>query len=467
GAIQPKNFTGTAFETWFNSGSSNVALSDFIASGESRDIYNLYSLNPLIDKNRVREWHDLNKNGIDATGSQPEVWDNPLEKYDDYEITERVGAGYIMNTLNISQKLTIIAGLRVEDEDNDYLAKYMTGPANGFPIPFATIRDTTSSSKQTIWLPNVNISYRPVEFMTIRLAGYKALARPDFSMRLDRYTAGRPSTSGAAQVIYVGNPNLKTAQAWNYEVNTSFYGNEIGLISVSAYYKEIKDFFHLLTNFNTAGNEIMRSFGILWPHGYSSDLSSYNLVLPYNAPKPAKVWGFEFEHQINFHFLPGLLKNIVLSYNASFVRSLAVLYKQETIISRYDTLRNGQLRPVYKNVLGEQNYKLEGMPEFFGNVSLGYDIGGFSGRISMFHKAVHDSSFSATGLSDRSILEYPRFDLSLKQQITDIFSIFLNVSNITDARDGFELQSRRWDRALFYQDERYGRTAEFGMTVEL
>jgi len=468
GSIQPKNFAGSYFEEAFNSGRANVSVGDFLKGDESRNVYGSYSLYPLIDRDKLRQWWELNKNGIDRTGNPNlvEYFDNPYAKIDNYDITERVAAGYLMNTFNFGQTLTFIAGVRVESEDNSYLAKYSkSGAASGFPNLIAVLGDTTSSTKQTIWLPNFSLSYRPYDFMNLRVAVYKALARPDFNMRLDRYLGGRSVESSANTSVFVGNPNLKTAQAWNYEVNTSFYGNEFGLISLSAYYKVIKDMFHMLTNFITEGDSTMQSFGIMWHHGFSTDLVTYNLTLPYNAPKPTKVWGFEFEQQMNFYFLPGLLKNIVLSYNASLVYSEAVLYTSKTI-TWWDS--SGR-RPIEKskNILAEQNYKLEGMPKFFGNISLGYDIGGFSGRISMFHQSVHDSSFTANGLTDKAISTYTRFDLSLKQKITNYLSVFLNVNNITNAEDAFIYRSRRWDRELFDESQRYGRTADFGVTVEL
>ena len=138
----------------------------------------------------------------------------------------------------------------------------------------------------------------------------------------------------------VGNPELKSAEAWNYELNTSFFGNEIGLISFSVYYKEINYMYHMLNNFNTAAerdangilqDSIMMYFGIDWKSQMGT--SAYNLTLPYNSPEPTKVWGFEFEQQINFHFLPGLLKNIVLSYNFSLINSETTIYLSKIITS--------------------------------------------------------------------------------------------------------------------------------------
>ena len=490
GTIREKDFTGTLFQEWKEerdrTGGLFIPIDQFFRNPVSRSIYGSYSLNPFIDRDRLRQWYELNKNGIDVTGNQHEIWTNPLIRYDDYSITERVGAGYIMNTLNLGQKVTVIGGLRFENEDNDYASKYMPQSVGGFPVTANSIRDTTSSYNSSsfssgdflddnflgVLLPNLNIAVTPVDFMKIRLAAYRALARPDFNMRLDRYIAGRPAEVGSQLQVYVGNPKLKTARAWNYEVNTSFFGNTIGLISLSAYYKEIEDMYHMLNNFNTSAvrdnqgvlqDTLMQRFGINWASQMGA--SPYNLTFPYNSPKPTKVWGFEFEHQINFNFLPGLLKNLVLSYNASIVRSEAVLWASKIDSLYYDP--PGPIPPTWRKftVLTERKQKLEGMPEFFGNIALGYDIGDFSGRISLFHQGEHNVSYSANGLSDGVTNAFTRIDLALKQGITDNLSLFLNVSNLTNIEDGSSIQNRVFDRRLFNQSEKYGLTTDFGITV--
>lgn len=462
GTFRKKDFSGTYFEEWQQAGGGFIPIDQFFTSVDSRNVYGSYTLNPLIDRDRLRQWQQLNQYGIDATRNQSEVWHNPLIKYDDYSVTERVAASYVMNTLNIGQKVTLIAGLRAENEDNDYAAMYMPKPVSGFPVPANSMKDTTSAASQLVWLPNVNVAISPLSFLKVRLAAYKALARPDFNMRLDRYIAGRPAEVGTQFQVYVGNPNLKTARAWNFEINPAVYSHTIGLVSFSAYYKHIDDMYHMLNRFNTVGDSLLQRFDIRWASQMKT--TPYDLTLPYNSPKPVKVWGFEFEHQINFKFLPGLLKNIILSYNASIVRSEAVIYGSRTI-TYVDSSGRFPLTKS-KNILVERKQKLEGMPEFFGNISLGYDIGKFSGRLSVFHQGEHNISYSATGLGDQVTNAFTRMDLALKQGLTSYLSVFLNLSNLTNIEDGTSMYNRVFERRLFDRSEKYGMTADFGITAE-
>ncbi|MDZ7332317.1 MAG: TonB-dependent receptor, partial [candidate division KSB1 bacterium] len=209
-------------------------------------------------------------------------------------------------------------------------------------------------------------------------------------------------------------------------------------------------------------DSLLRFFGIRWASQMKT--TPYNLTLPYNSPKPAKVWGIEFEHQINFHFLPGLLKHLVLSYNASLVRSEAVLYGSRTITY----IDSSGLFPLIKskNILIERKQKLEGMPEFFGNIALGYDIGNFSGRISLFHQGEHNVSYSASGLSDEVTNAFTRVDVALRQKITNSITLVLNLSNLTNVEDGSSIHNRVYDRRLFNESEKYGMTADFGVIVQ-
>jgi TonB-dependent receptor len=465
GTIRPKNFSGSYFEDWYNAGGGFVPLNLFYSDAGQRHVYNTYILTPFVEKERLIQWQRLNQYGIDPTGNIKEIWVNPLYRVNDYDITENVSAFYIMNKLQIGQQLMFVCGLRTEHEYNDYNAYYMKSRTGGFPLPENILFDTTSFAQQMVYLPNFHLAYSPTDYLKFRLAAYKALARPDFNMRIDRYVAGRGAVLGSPMVVEVGNIGLKTAEAWNYEINTSVYNHNIGLISVSAFYKEIDNMYHMLNGYGTTGDSVLYRFGINWESQMRN--TAYELTLPYNSDKPTKVWGFEFEHQINFYFLPGYLKGIVLSYNASIVRSETYVFGAKIDSAFVDP--PGPIPPTwtYFNTLDERKTKLEGQPEFFGNIILGYDIGGFSGRISVFHQAEYNDALQATYRSYTINKAFTRIDLTLKQRITNYFSLFLNVNNLTNIEEGnFNYDSVNNIRR-FNKSEKYGTTIDFGIIGEL
>ncbi len=487
GSITPKSFTGTAFEDFYNryiqSGKTSriPVLSDFLDTNPlSRDLMGKYNLKPIINRDKLRQWYDLNQGGVNQLGNTREYYNDPAVLVDYYDITERVAAGYLMNTLNFGEAVTFIAGVRVEKENNDYHSKYTPTGLGGFPIPSGTIADTTANFKEDIWLPNFQITARPTDFMNLRFAAYRAIARPDYNLRLLKYLQsgnGLPGQSGSNNSLLLGNSDLKTAKAWNFEVNTSFYGNEIGLLTVSAFYKEIKDLFHLLRSAPAVGKSLLDTLGV---HSYYGPVDTfgvggwkfpyqpsqqYILTMPYNSPKPTKVWGFELEHQANLNFLPGLLRNMVLNYNVSVIRSETYLMSSDTVVT-YKIIR-GVRYPQYSSVIKETKQKLEGQPELYGNVALGYDIGGFSARLSWFFQGKFNNTFSATQTSDNITNAYSRWDLALKHQLTPSVAVMLNVNNLTNIYETTSIANRIMGWTLDDTGQFYGLTADLGVRITL
>lgn len=472
GTVQPKNYdgswNGTRYEQFMIDFKANrrvtPSLSEFLDSPPTtRNLFDKYYLNPMIGRDAVNLWFALNKNGYDSqTQAKVEFIPNLLTQGNWYQVTERVSAAYVMNTLNIGQGVTFIAGLRLERENNEYTSKF-TPAALGTPLfPSGEFKDTTRTHTETILLPNFHLTLKPTDFLSVRLAAYRGLSRPDFNMRLEKFVA---QSAGTNTALVLGNPNLKTAKAWNYEINASVFNNTIGLMSVSAFYKEITDMYQTLTGAATNGNAFLDYFDIKWRDPFAG--SNYALTVPYNSPQPTKVWGFEFEHQLNFGFLPGLLRNFVLTYNASLVRSESYILATRTDTSYYYLPGFDFPFPKYTQVLVSNKQRLEGEPEFFWNIALGYDIGAFSARISMYHQGEYNRSFTASGRGDRVQGSFTRVDLSLKHQFTNYLTVFLNVNNLNNSKEDDSIANRLIGYSMLNTSQRYGTTGDLGVRITL
>ena len=334
----------------------------------------------------------------------------------------------------------------------------------GSPTPTGQVKDTTTSYSETIWLPNFHLTLRPLDFLNVRFAAYRALARPDFSARLIKLFG---QSVGSSNVLLVGNPNLKASKAWNYEINTSVFSNTIGLISLSAFYKEISDDQQLLNGAGLIGPRFLDSLGIHW--STSLIKGGYQLTVPYNAALPTKVWGFEFEHQANLSFLPGYLQFLVLSYNFSIIRSQAHLVS--TIIDTTWVVQHTDFgdisTPFYNNRIVDRTQKLDGQPEFFCNVALGIDIGDFSARMSVFYQGQFNRSFSGGGLTDGITGRYTRCDLTVKQRFTDHIALLLSISNLLNVEENTYTTNRVYNWTRLNTSQQYGLTGDFGVRIDL
>jgi TonB-dependent receptor len=461
-----KNLAGSRFAGLGLEESDPILLAYFLAPDpEKREIFDEYTLYPMIDRDAIRQWWDLSRNGYHSDqqityGS--EYYINPEAEGQYYNLTERISSAFIMGTLNYTNLITFIAGLRVEQENNDYDAKYATESSGGFPIPRAVFKDTSSTHKETVWLPNFHLTARPLDYLNIRLAAYRALARPDFNMRLPSYVLKEQSTALPGNNIHIGNSELKALKAWNYEVNVSAFNNTIGLFSVSAFYKEISDNILSLDSVNMSSYRELENIGIyldpaLFPAGI------INVYYPYNSPKKGYVKGIEIEHQANLTFLPGLLRNIVLSYNLSFIKSETWVVTSEayTVPSPIPGLPpSTRYHPV------ERKSKMPDQPDFFGNFAIGYDLGGFSGRLSLFHQGEYISRFRSLN-RDNIVDSFNRWDLALKYQLFENVAVFMNVNNLTNITETRSEKDNINNWHLPTSAEKYGMTADVGLRLTL
>ena len=284
--------------------------------------------------------------------------------------------------------------------------------------------------------------------------------RPNFSYRLPTYFFSTGS-------VHLNNTGLKNADAWNFETNIQIYSNTIGLFSVSAFYKRIKNEVHYLDEVPILDKATSDSLGIVYPNNTPPITTRYDLYYPYNSDKLTQVWGFEVEHQTNLRYLPGLLSNIVLSYNLSFIKSETYTPAQEYI--EYYVQLPGFPFPSKRTKirLYETLTRITNSPEFFCNFSVGYDIGGFSGRISYFYQGEYYNGYSGDGYTNNIQKSFGRVDLSLKQELMENLSVGLNINNITNAEEGTYLENTTTGWKLKTSGYHYGTTGDLWLRVSL
>ena len=463
GTVVPKDLAGYGYSDLQVSSGNLVLLSNFLSSS-SRDVYGKYTLNPLFDADRMRNWYDMNIMGHNPLTGKAEYTIDHSEDGTNYNLTESVTSGYVMNTLNIGSAITLITGVRLESDNNKYNAYYTEEGVTEWSI----FQDTTASHKETIVLPNFHLILKPTDYMNVRFAAFRGLTRPNFNYRLPTYVWGIENVYiGEKPFITLSNTDLKNADAWNFEVNIQLFSNTIGLFSVSAFYKNIKNEVHQLYYVPIQDKATTDSLGIVFKDDKVPFSTVYQLTYPYNSDKPTKVWGFEVEHQANLRFLPGLLSNIVLSYNFSFIKTETYTPAQK--YTEYYVTLPGLPFPTKRTKvdLYETLTRIQDSPELFGNISLGYDIGDFSGRVSYFYQGEFYNGYSGDGYTNNIQKAFGRLDLSLKQKISDNFSIGLNVNNINNAEEGTYLENTTTGWRLETSSYRYGTTADLWLRVSM
>jgi len=360
-------------------------------------------------------------------------------RFDDYEATERLSAGYVMTELNIGSRLMILPGVRYEYEHSEYSA--MVGEIPGNPDHIEeedlteTFRDSVATRNMGMLFPMVQARYRLTNWFDIRAARTVSTSRPNFAhlspQMLISYDGGRVRRS---------NSQIRPMRSTNYDLFLTFNSNRIGLFTVGGFYKEVEDVIYT------------RNANIIDPVelGLPANTRLFSITEPVNNENLTTVHGFELEWQSNLTWLPSPFNGLVLNANYSRFYSEANYHSFE-------------FRRTAQGIVGVDTFRVAPMThqaDHIANVSVGYDYRGFSSRISMQYQGATLRSIGARPELDRYTDDYLRFDASIRQRFfSRQLSLFANLHNITNREDRSSQFTYDRPRSIEY----YGMAFDIGM----
>jgi TonB-dependent receptor len=215
-----------------------------------------------------------------------------------YDLIERIPAGYVMNTIELASRVRLVAGLRFEATHVD---------TTSFDETAGTLTYKAGGDYLDV-LPSASIRFGLDKDSDLRLVYGRGLARPDPQ---DLSAAvSQPVLSQNPVTVSIGNPALKAEHANNYDILYERNLNPLGLIQAGYFYKDLSDPIVTQQYYST------QSF----PHVPSG--TNVLVTQPINAGS-AHVQGVEFSYQQRMSFLPGALRGSGLSANYSYTNSQA------------------------------------------------------------------------------------------------------------------------------------------------
>ena len=224
-----------------------------------------------------------------------------------FSYIEKVSAGYVMNTIDLSGRVRVVAGVRFEGTNLDVVNRVFDGTVDP-----PAISDNKFNGSYVKALPSVSLRYAFTNDTNLRLAYSRGLSRPDpqdIAQALTFSTAGSPGN--LKNLVTLGNPNLKPETADNFDVLVEHYLNPFGIISAGYFYKRLSDPIvtqtFVLTNFSPAPN--------IQP-------GIFTATQPINAGS-AWISGFEAAYLQHLSFLPGPLAGLGISANYGYTGSSA------------------------------------------------------------------------------------------------------------------------------------------------
>jgi TonB-dependent receptor len=275
-----------------------------------------------------------------------------------YDLTERIGAGYLMDTLDLSSRIRIVAGVRFENTD----LKTLT-----FDTTTGTLSDRASGSYLKT-LPSASLRYGLTTNNDIRLVYSRGLSRPqyqDIAQAVTFTTVGSPGS--VKNTASLGDPNLKAETADNFDILFEHYLNSFGMVSGGLFFKRLTD--PIVT-----GQEVLTNF----QPSPVAPVGTYTVTTPINAGN-ATIGGFEAAYLEHFTFLPGKFAGLGISANYGYTTS-----RVSGLPGRSDHPR-----------------LLRNAPNTW-NISPTYDRGRFSIRVGLSYNQANISSYNYQDGTDGS-----------------------------------------------------------------
>lgn len=400
---------------------------------------------PVLDQ--ITSYLEANKANL---SSQNRGWyEGPFtDLVNNYRFIERYYAAYGMTEVDLGPRLMIVGGARYEMDAGQFSAFRIKDSGNQLTQTYTPI---TTYPKNHYWLPMVQAKYDLTSWGDIRYAYTQTLARPDFNSLDPGWSIDQPG-----QGVNTGNPNLKPAESFNHDLMFTVHSNSIGLLSVGVFYKTVKDFSYF-TSYWLLPNRTLPGYDTLAQYPGAQNGASLNTF--YNNPYKAYLKGIETDLETRLWYLPGLLSGVVLSVNYTHIWS-STLYP-------YIILNKIQVTPrltVDSLVAASRGGRLIDQPDDILNGSIGYDLGGFSGRVSFLYQGSMVSSIGARVEQDGYTQDYFRIDASFRQLLPwRGFQIYLDINNINQRPD----ISAQETIGGFTSEQYYGLTADLGVRYTL
>jgi TonB-dependent receptor len=298
----------------------------------------------------------------------------------DFDASEDTLAAYGMAELLFGGKTTLLGGVRVENTTTDYTAYEFVVDEEGDPVGVSPVQ---GDKDYTEWLPQFHFVYKLDDRSNLRAAITRSLARPNFED-----IAPWRFVNEEDEEIELGNPDLDVTTSWNADLMWERYLQPVGIISAGVFYKNLDDNIFIF-NFD---EEI--------------DGIEYEVTQPRNG-ESATLWGIELAYQNNFVNAPGFWGGFGLFLNYTYVDSDAEYPDRETT-------------------------RLQGQAEHTGNIALVYEKYGLSLRLSYNYNGKSILEIGGEAAEDLWVDDHAQIDFLGRFQLTNRFSLVLELVNLTD-----------------------------------
>ena len=332
-----------------------------------------------------------------------------LEEYvpGNFVAKESIAGAYVMADHQLSEKLSAIAGLRLETTTIDY-------SGNIYDIDNEEFSPALGDQSYSNFMPGLHLKYDANANSVVRFAWTNTIARPNY-YDLVPYAFFSPED----EVLERGNPNLKATTAMNFDLMAERYYDNVGLLSFGGFYKDLDNFVYTITT-----------------QGYSDPQFGSNLE--YSRPEnggTASVYGLETSIQRQ------LGKYFGIYLNHTFTKSSTTGIEG----------REGD------------DLQLPGTAENMFNASLSFENKKLVVRVSLNYASDYLDEIGGENFEDRYYDTQTFLDVNASYAFTSKWRFFMEANNLTNQ----PLRYYQGIQSRTMQSEFYNARFNFGLKFDL
>ncbi|MDP3549860.1 MAG: TonB-dependent receptor [Novosphingobium sp.] len=345
-----------------------------------------FTLN-YVDNRAMRAAIDTLLPKLEAAGRFNPANDVPVT--DRYNQSEQTAAAYVMATADMGD-LLLAGGVRLEHYQ---LNNAGTVLAAGQQVPLSVRRTATDL------FPSLNARYSVGDDFVVRLSGQRGVSRPAYGAIRVGASINDTNSPGT---ITGGNPQLDAEYTWGLDGSLEYYLPGNGLISVAGFHRWVDNVFY--ANAQVVGGDVYNFGGV--------NRNGYLLTSTFNGEN-GRLYGVELSYQQQFSFLPSPMDGLGFQGNLTLLDG------------KFDTQVVGGVQ--------QKGIAFQGLSDTIYNASVYYEKYGLSARVSYQWRSDWLDSLGGFG-SGESRKSYGNLDVSLRYQLNDALTLFMDAANLTNEK---------------------------------
>jgi TonB-dependent receptor len=256
-----------------------------------------YKFGPVTAFESISNWLAKNPGALPLDEAATHLNSDPAN----YNLQERITAGYAMNSVDLGSKVHLQTGLRIEATNESNTGYLVIDDTNG---NYVSTQPVSANGSYVNFMPSVQLRYNIDQSSDIRAVYGRGISRPD-PYNLVPYKTLDESTTPNTESI--GNPALLAEHANDYDLLYERFLPSVGMIEAGYFYKQL-------------GQPLFQTQSTV-PNPFPNPLTATVLLQQWVNGGHAHVQGIELAYQQHLSYLPGVLSGAQIDANMTYTES--------------------------------------------------------------------------------------------------------------------------------------------------